>query len=144
MVKYYDYQPDSTLIFVSPVFQHRNEIFPKQYFSTEEAIYGNLFKEEAKKLQFPVHLPKNSKSKARLYDGKSDLTKSKATYLFCSPLLKTKERHIYVMQVFVVYTIIDEDVEVRFAERYFNKYRLTGGKPVLLDTIHSPEDFFTP
>ena len=144
VVKAYDYQPDSTPIFVAPVFQHRTEIFPKQYFSDEKANYGEILKEEAKELQFPIHLPENPKSRVRLYDGKSDLTKSKSTYLFCSPLLKTKERRIYFMQVFVVYTLIDDDIEVRFAERYFNKYRLTGGKLVLLDTIHSPEDFLTP
>lgn len=131
-------------IFVATDFRHREEILSRRAFGNEKADYGELYQEKAKGLQFNVNLSEHLKNTIQMYDGKTDLAKSKEIYLFCSPLLKTKERHIYVMQVFTAYTLRDGEEEIRFVERYFKKYRIRNGNAIFLERIQSDNDWFNP
>lgn len=140
-------------VYYSPYLVYRNELFPNEPYrlgdmmdekevslnhlniSPASPLFDSIRKEELRILldQYPTDtikliIPDSLKVIYSYYSEDIDVVKDTSPIWFLSPLLPTKEKHVYVMQVYGYYTWGYEGMRKRFMTRRFTKYHIKGRK----------------
>ena len=135
------------IIFVDSSLKERLTIFNRGEFFAASTLFPDLFYPDQQQHVFSFVIPNGLAHKIRYIDSKADIENGPGTFFFFSPLLPTKKKDVFAMQVYSFETIRDtfhkdETLIARFASRYYDLYMVKKRHAHYLETISAPEDFF--
>ena len=147
-------------VYYSPYLVYRDGLFPNETYqlgnmmdekevslnhlniSPTSPLFDSIRKEELGVLlnryptdTFNLIIPDNLKDVYSYFSKDIDIVNDTSSIWFLSPLLPTKEKHVYVMQVFGYYSWGYDGVKTRFKVRRFTKYCIKGRKIEKIGTI---------
>ena len=134
-------------VWVDSLLKDRATIFNKNEFIAPDKLLPELFYPEREKGVFPYKIPDSLSNRVSYIKPNLDIENGTETVFYFSPLLHTKEKNVYAMQVYFCYTIFTEDTmpknAYRLACRHFDLYKFNSGRIQFLKTISSDEDLFS-
>ena len=139
------YEP---VFFIDSLLRERSTIFNRGEFLTSAKTFPDVFYSDWQMPVFPLALPDSLAQQVRYINGQSDLENGPETFLLFSPLLPTKRKGVFAMQVYYFQTGIDtfhkgESIALRLASRNYELYAVKGGQVKYRETLLSPDDFFS-
>lgn len=134
-------------VWVDSLLKDRETIFNENEFMTPNKLLPELFYPEKEKLELDYQIPDSLSNRVSYIKPNLDIENGTETVLYFSPLILTKEKNVYAMQVYICNTIFTEDTmpknAYRFASRHFDLYKFNSGRIQFLKTISSDEDLFS-
>ena len=131
-------------VYIDSILQERSTIFNRNEFQNAAKAFPDLFyADKISPTSFSYIIPDSLSTFVKYKGTDTDLEYGPNTYLFFSPLLKTKQKRIYALQVYKLETIYDHEVTIRLAERYYDLFEISGKSLRFMETISSEEDVFS-
>jgi hypothetical protein len=131
-------------VYVDSLLLERSTIFNRDEFVDAHKLLPDLLLPKKVEPVFPYEIPDSLSSNLGYIDSEIDIENGPETGFFFSPLLRTKVKEVFVMQVYLCQTIyVDDSIPYRFASRNFDLYRLRKGQIKFIKTISADEDLFS-
>lgn len=132
---------------IDSLLKDRETIFNKNEFIAPNKFLPELFYPEREKLVLDYQIPDSLSNRVSYIKPNLDIENGSETVFYFSPLILTKEKNVYAMQVYTCNTIFTEETlpksSYRFASRNFDLYKFNSGRIQFLKTITSDEDLFS-
>lgn len=136
---------NESVFFVDPLLKERADVFNTGEFLPTNKLLPDLFYLERQQYSFPFVIPDSLLYKVKYIDEKLDVENGPGTFFLFSPLLPTKKKDVFAMQVYRFYTSVEglpKGDSLRYASRNYDLYTIKKRHAHYLETISAPEDFF--
>ena len=131
------------IIIVDSLLAERSTIFNKNEFLEAGKLFPDLFYPEKRRDVFPLVIPDSLTSRVKYISKKSDIENGPETFFFFSPLLPTRKKNVFVIQIYHIFTIAERDISLRLVRRYYERYEMKDGNLQYIDRLFAPEDEFS-
>ena len=130
-------------IYIDPIMKYRSTLFPDKKYGFAHALPNSYLVNPASSDFCKLTIPDTLKGICNYYDSSIDIACDSSVFIFVSPLMPTKKKNIFMMQV-SLYSIIREDEEwARFVYHYYTGFKMEGQiiKPVKINTLEEMSIF---
>ena len=122
-------------VYVDSMVVYRNIIFDRYWFDDGDSTYRDIAMPEWKHISFPLVIPEASKGNTRFIQPTTPVEYGDDLCYYFSPLLPTKDRGIYLLQVYFISSLIDDNLRLRVASRDFYQYKIEKNKAIRLGLL---------
>lgn len=134
-------------VYVDSILKERVTIFNRNEFTPPEEFMPELFLPKRDRYSFPFVIPDSLADRVSYIHPKLNIQNDAGRVSYFSPLLPTKIKDVYVVQVYYCYSLSVEDSlpksSYRFANRRFELYKWENKELKWLQSITGDGDMFT-
>lgn len=113
-------------VYVDSIMKFRSALFPDKRYGFKSAIPSSFLLDSVPKVSCKLIIPDSLANVFQYYNNSLDIACDSSVFVFASPLLPTKLKNTFLMQVFF-FSIMEEDkVTLRFTFQYFAELKMEG------------------